>query len=360
MSAATNRGTILSVAAALVLLFVFTTILNSAYRATRQSLADSRYRRGLSLAQSGRQQQAVEEFSAALTYSHGDSRYRLALVRSLIDLGRWNEAATHLQELSEDDPTDGEVNFLRARIAARDRRDSEAVTYFNRAIYGYWSDHADENRLAARFELVGVLEHAGQEKQVLAELLQLADECPPDNVAGRLRIAHLLLAHGSPDHAAEVYRGVLASAPKQSAALEGLGEAEFAMGDFRAARGSWRAALRLEPGSPALERRIVVCEAVLDLDPTQVHLRAGQRFERAQEVLRRTLNASRQCAAMAGELASSAEAALAENPARRRDGDTLAIISLAQQIWKARTSSCTPPAEADAALDAVMAKLQKQ
>jgi tetratricopeptide (TPR) repeat protein len=359
MSTPTNRGTVLSVTAALIFLLIFTTILDSAYRATRQNRADDRYHAGLELAAHGKYAEAVQEFSAALTYSHGDPRYRLALVRSLIELGRWSEAEVHLQELAEDDPTDGEVNLMRARLAARDGRDKDAITYYNRAIYGYWPENADQSRIAARFELIGILDRIHQQKRVLAELLQLADEVPANDVPDRLRIARLLLSHGSPDHAADVFKSVLAAAPKDLAALEGMGDADFALGDFRSARSYWRAAFRQQPGNSTLEQEIQTCEQVLDLDPTQVHLSAAARFDRAQDLLQRVLAAAQQCTALNPDLLTSAQTALAKKVRRRQDGDTLAMLSLGQQIWQVR-ESCSNQTKRDPVLSAIMAKVQKQ
>ncbi|HEV2446524.1 MAG TPA: tetratricopeptide repeat protein, partial [Candidatus Sulfopaludibacter sp.] len=87
-----SRGVAVSVTAAAVFLFAFTTALNSAYRATRQSRAEARYQEGQALFSAGRYEDAAEEFRAALTYVHADSRFALALVRSLMQLGNWAEA----------------------------------------------------------------------------------------------------------------------------------------------------------------------------------------------------------------------------------------------------------------------------
>ncbi len=112
---ATTRGATLSAAAALVLLFLFTWPVNNAYRNTRQARAEARFHAGEALAARGQNAAAEEEFRAALTYMHNDPRYRMALARSLIEQGRWGEAESYLSEL---------------------RRQQDAVTYHQRAIYG--------------------------------------------------------------------------------------------------------------------------------------------------------------------------------------------------------------------------------
>lgn len=359
MSFPTSRNAVWA-SAALVLLFSFATVLNSAYRATRRNRAEDRYHDGLALAGAGRDAAAVDEFRAALTYEHNDARYTLALARSLVKLGRWSEAETYLNELREDDPTDSAINLMLARIAAQNRRGPDAVTYYQRAIYGMWPEHSEQSRIAARFELVDLLDRGRQNKQALAELLQLAGDVPARDYVTTQRVAALLLAHGSPDHAAELYRAILAAQPHNAAAREGLADALFAMGDYAGARTAYRAAQRDGASGSTLDQRLAISESVLQLDPTQMRLSGSQRFERARELLDRTQASAAQCGAISPDLAASAQQALASSGKRRRDGDTVQLLTLAEQIWKDRPARCAPQSESDRALDAVMAKLQKQ
>jgi tetratricopeptide (TPR) repeat protein len=354
-----SRRPMLWVAFALPALFAFTASLDSAYRAARRSRAGERYRNGLVLERTGRHQEAAAEFRAALTFAHTEPAYRLALARSLVEMGRLKEAESHLSELREQDPIDGTVNLMLARIAARDHRPEDAITWYHRAIYGYWSDRAPESRLAARFELVDYLTRHGQSKQIVAELLELAGDAPESDLAARERVGRLLLRYGSPEHAAEIFRGIVDAEPRGASAQEGLGEAEFALGNFTAARAAFRMAQRLGFAEPFLARRIEACDAVLDLDPTLVHLTAGQRYARARELVRLALEASRTCWPPPPDLADAAAKALSQNPARRREGETVEFLGLAQGLWKARPADCGP-GDALGALPAIMARLQRQ
>ena len=360
MSFPTSRNALIWVSAALVLLFSFATFLNSAYRATRRNRAEERFHDGLALAAAGRDAEAVDEFRAALTYTHNDARYTLALSRSLVKLGRRSEAETYLNELREDDPTDAAINLMLARIASQNRRDDDAVTYYQRAIYGFWPERSDPGRLTARFELVDLLDRGRQHKEALAELLQLADTVPPADNATRQRVAALLLSHGSPEHAADLFRAILGSQPHDAAAREGLAHALFAMGDYAGARSAYRLAQRDGASNAALDERLAISDAVLQLDPSQVRLSANQRFERARELLERAQSSAAQCGSLAPGLAENAQQLLSASEKRRRDGDTVQLVTLAEQIWKDRQSRCAPQSDADRALDAVMAKLQKQ
>lgn len=359
MTPATTRGATLLVAAVFVLLFAFTTVLNSAYHNTRDSRAEARYRDGSELASQGKWAQAEQEFRAALVYAHNDQRFRMALARTLMQLGRWSEAESYLAELREDDPTSGPINLMLARISARDGHEPDTTTFYQRAIYGYWPDRPVDNRTSARFELVGFLEREGQEKQVLAELLDLADETPETDFASRERVAAMLLAHGSPQHAADLFSSILSVHPADSAAERGLADALFALGDYSAARRAYRKAAAEGVHDSEIMQRIAASEAVLNLDPTLVRLSAGERFNRARELVRLNLAAAQNCGALPPDLASTAQKAAAESPGRRHDGDTLTMLSLAEQLWKTRQGVCSPTS-VDPALSAVMAQLQKQ
>jgi tetratricopeptide (TPR) repeat protein len=360
MTPATNRGAIFSVALALLLLFAFTTALNSAYRNTRAGRGEERYKTGIELSGHREYERAAEEFRAALTYVHNEPRYRMALARCLIELGQWNEAETYLSELREDDPTSGPINLALARIATRQQRPTDAVTYYQRAIYGFWPDHPTESRTAARFELAGFFERSGQEKQILAELLDLADETPGTNTASRRRIAEMLLAHGSPQHAAELFRDILESSPHDGAAEKGFADTQFALGDYVEARKAYRAASRDGLRDADIANKIAACDAVIDLDPTIVRLSAGQRFARAQALVKLTSQAALSCGSLPADLADSANKAASESAVRRRDGDTLTMLALAERLWKNRQDTCSAQSKTDPALSAVMAKLQKQ
>jgi tetratricopeptide (TPR) repeat protein len=352
-----GRRAMIWVAVALAALFAFTASLDSAYRAARRSRAGERYREGIALERAGRHGAAAAEFRAALTFAHADPAYRLALARSLVATGRLGEAESHLSELRERDPINGSINLMLARIAARERRPEDAVTWYHRAIYGYWQDRPEENRLAARFELLDYLTRHGQPKQIVAEALQAADDVPESDAAPRERIAGLLLRYGSPEHAVEILRGIPGTAPGSASTQETLGEAEFALGNFAAARTAFRTAQQRGDENPLLVRRIEMCDAALALDPTRVHLPADQRYARARELARLALESYRDCSPPA-DLAADAAAALARRPARRKEGDTVELLGVAQSLWQARPAHCAPPGPFDP-LPAVMARLQK-
>jgi tetratricopeptide (TPR) repeat protein len=340
-----SRTTMLTVAAALVLLTAFTAALDGAYRRTRLSRAEARYLEGMKLASAGHNAEAAENFRVAMLYEHDSPRYRLALAQSLVALKRWNEAESYLLELRAADPTNGPLNLMLARIAAADGRNSEAIDDYHRAIFGSWPGNPAENRVGARLELIAIHDRLGQPKRALAELLQLADEVPEADLATRRNVAGLLMTHGSPEHAAEIYRGIVAARPRDAAARQGLAETDFASGDFAGALAGFHAAVRYGANAPALAARIALLNSILELDPTQVHLSARQRQDRARALLSRAQEAAARCAVLP-------EAAEPE-----RGADAAQLIALAQAVWKARMAACPQQPEPDQPLAILMRRM---
>ena len=80
----------------------------------------------------------------------------------------------------------------------------------------------------------------------MAELLPLQYEAP-DNLQTRKRIARLYLLAGSPSRALDLFKEILRQQPQDFDAYAGLGEAEFARGNYRTARTNFMVALRLKP-----------------------------------------------------------------------------------------------------------------
>ena len=349
----------MSVVLTLVVLFTVTTFADRAYHLARYSRAEASYRAGLALETRGRYAQAAADFRAASVYAHEDGKYRFALAETLMALKRWNEAETYLLELRAADPTSGSVNLMLARVDVEEGRYPEAVDNYHRAIFGSWPDHPQQNRIAARFELIKLLERDGRQKDVLAELLQQAGDIPAGDTATQQRVADALLAYGSPEHAADVYHAILSAHPRDAAAEEGLGDAEFATGDFAGAHRSFDSAARFGGSLPGLARRLALTNSILELDPTMFRLTANQRFERARELLQRTLDASAGCP-LPADVTSTADQALAQAKRRMRNGETLEMLMLAQGLWRDRVAACPQQPVTDRALSALMSKMLKQ
>ncbi len=352
---------ILLVFITLILLFAATSFLASAYRSELHNRAEMHFDQGQTLARNGRPQAAVEEYRAALTYSHNDRRYELALSLALVTLGRTDEAEAHLLELREGDPNNALVSLMLARIAAQEGRTDDAIAFYNRAIYGLWPADPQKNRIQARFELVDLLGRAGRTRQALGELLSLAAEAPDDPVIQN-RAGEMLLRYGSPQHAAEVFRSILEYEPRNEEAALGLARALFQEGSYVAAENQYRRALRLNPADPQARRRVEEIAEVLALDPTVVTLKSSQRYARSLELIQRTAASLQAC--LGTRAAPPDVRALLDNAGsfakahqRHREGETPEALSLASAIWKARRDLCGQAPED--ALNLVMTKVTR-
>jgi enoyl-CoA hydratase/carnithine racemase len=132
------------------------------------------------------------------------------------------------------------------------------------------------------------------------------------------------------------------------------------MGDFVGARRAFDAAVRYGSITPALAQRIAFINSVLDLDPTLLRLTAKQRFERAHELLSRTLAAAQQCAAVPPDAIRKAQAALPEFARRMRNGETAEMLTMAQSLWRARAAACPHLPATDQPLAVLMNRMRNQ
>jgi Flp pilus assembly protein TadD len=120
------RSTIL-VTLILILSFTFTGFLSSAYKNQKESRGRAHYDLGQAALRAGDLQQAIEEYRKALLFLPDDSDYGLSLAIALVDSGRLDEAESHLQELLEGNPTNGVINLMLARVAAKRKETNQAI-----------------------------------------------------------------------------------------------------------------------------------------------------------------------------------------------------------------------------------------
>lgn len=325
-------------------LFAFTTVLAQWYKQEQQDRARTAFLKGQALARAGEHEEAIESYRNALAVSRSSVEYRVALARSLMQLGRNSEAALHLQEVLRTDPAAALPNLLLARIAASENRIEAAVDYYHRATFGYWRTDPQANRLEARWELVDLLTATKQTKQVIAELISIADETPASPEV-QTRVAGMLIDQGSPNAAAEILRTVIRSEPSNAEARTLLGRAEIVLGNYQRARDSFRRALQYDSQySPARKELALVTEA-LSLDPTLRGLSGAERLKRSQELASRTLSALESCAKdrlLPPETADlMAEARLSLKRTHSDRARAVEInIALAEALWEQRGALC--------------------
>ena len=336
-------------------------LLSYYYRSERAGRAQHAYELGNQFLQKDLYDEAIEQYRDALSIAH-TSQYRLALASALVKAGHPDEATIYFKDLLRSDPTNAPANLGMARVAAQQGRIDEAVGYYHHAIYGAWPANAADRRLQARMELIQALGKAGRRPQAQAELLSMLAVMPGGLPVER-QVAPLALEYGLPKEAANLFRDLTEHDAQDENAFAGLGEAEYALADYAAARVALAAALRLNPNDTAVQKRLDAAAQILALDPTRRGLSEKDRYQRSQAVLAAVLDMLDQCspAAVPADMKSRIEAArrllVKGRPAPSYSDAIENNTSVAEQLWTAAAKACGSMPPADAPLSRVMARL---
>jgi tetratricopeptide (TPR) repeat protein len=333
-------GTFAIMAAAIAALLSFDLFLAGIDRRESAAHAANLYAEGRALLAEHRAADAEDRFATAVAIERTNTSYALGLAEAQLDAGKAAEAETTLRNLLERAENDGAVNLVMARALLRSGRAGEAKAYYHRAIFGRWGADSVAQRSRARFELIDLLAKTGSPAELLAELLPLED-APEDSVALRERLGTLFIAAGSPARAATAFRGVLRRDPENASAYSGLGDAELALGNFRAARADFAAALRLRPGDTGAAAKLASVDSVVALDPTARGLNSAERFARSRALLGRTLDVVVACGQTGAPLVDTARRLLGAKPsAGTREASADSMVAVATSLWSARPASC--------------------
>jgi tetratricopeptide (TPR) repeat protein len=331
-------------------------------RAESQVGAARLFEEGRALMKRGENAEAIGRIKDALVIERGNRDYLRTLAQAQFADGRTADADSTLTDLLQSDSTDGLANLIMGRVLVKEGRFAEAISYYHRAIYGYWSENAEENRLRTRFELIGLLAQRNSKEELLAELLPIQDESSRD-LKSQTRIGQLFLLAGSPTRAADVFRGILHADPADAEAHAGLGEAEFARANYRAAEREFQAALRSAPDDQAARKRLDLCNELLMLDPMERGLGPAERFRRSLNLVELTRNEAMQCVGEnpspeLQELLNQAGTALEAQVSAAHQGElSERNLDLAEHLWQARKKECNPPPATDSPLALVLARL---
>ncbi len=337
---------------------IFTGLASSFYKRERQLLGEAHYRRGQSLVSGGQTGEAVEEYRKALLFSPDKSAYRLSLVTALLEAGRLDEAQAHAEQLLQDDPTNGKLNMILARVAARRHQTQRAIDDYQRAVYEYWPTAEAGQRREARWELVGLLGEVGRRNEAVGELMQLYANAPPDPKI-RAKVGFLLLSYGATSEALRVFRDLARDSPQDATAHKGLAEAYFAAGDYLSARHVYQRAARLAPKDAALANELALSNAVIDLDPALPDITSAERFRRSGNLLRRVLADLGACP-VSEDLQGRLDDAGQLLKLRQSAGSdvSLQLQNASQQLWNDRALFCPQTAVSDRAVEAALGTIQ--
>jgi tetratricopeptide (TPR) repeat protein len=353
-------GTLVIIFIALAALFATDTFLVRIERGEDQAEAGRLVAEGREMMRSRRYVEAAERFKDALSIERDNRDYRLALAAALLAAENFTEAESALGDLLQRDSTDGDTNLAMARVLVGETKIAEGISFYHRAVYGQWRTDAAQNRLKVRFELVDLLARQNAKEELLAELLPLQDEASTD-LQTRTRIGELFLSAGSPARAADVFQDILRRDSENADAFAGLGEAEYARGNYQPARADFLNASRLKPEDAAIHKRLELCEQILSLDPTRRGLASNERYQRSLKLVALALDEINRCSRTSAsqELLDSANKALKARVAElRQNAATEANLDLTEQLWQARVKECgSSRPTSDDALALVLTKI---
>lgn len=345
---------LVSVSVAIVVGFSATALLTAAHREHQRELARDWQERGARALEEGRHGDAVAALRNALRFDRGDRAVRLRLAQALAATDRTAEARAYLERLWIEQPGNGLVNLVLARLAARDEDTANTTRYYTNAIEGAWADTAEQRRRAVRFELSEYLLARGERARAEVALIGLAAD-PPADTDGQVRVATLLGEAGAPRRALSVFEQILKADPKHVRALVGAGQAAFTLNDFTAAARYLSRVPADRLPEPAADQ-LAVAELVMALDPYRRGLSAQARGRRARLALQRTSARMDACLAEAQDLEPlrkeiAAARKTASARALARDAERLdAVMDLVYRTVDTIQQRCTPPEAIERAL----------
>jgi tetratricopeptide (TPR) repeat protein len=230
------------------------------------------YRDGQSQLSSGQIDSAIDSFRNAATDALRDRRYELALANALADGNHEAEAQQTLLRMRESDPEDAEINSQLARLAAKRGEISDAVHFYQSALYGRWAGgQIDERKLQLRVELIRFLLGHQERDIALSELLILETDLP-QSAASYVETARLFQQAGDTQHALKNYDEAIDLDRDDVDALTEAGETLFRQGNYPQAARSLKHALELNPKVEKTRQLLSITELVLSEDPLDPHL----------------------------------------------------------------------------------------
>jgi tetratricopeptide (TPR) repeat protein len=233
------------------------------------------YARGVDHLSAGRIDLALTALGRARALDRHTAAHHLSFASALIASDQQVAARQVLLGLREAHPADPQVNLGLAELAATRGSTEEAVTYYQRALYGDWDPARLDDRERVRVNLIEYLLRHDMRDRASAQLLLLAADLPDDQ-ARHIEAGRLMLDGGEPARALALFTRVLEREPAHPAALEGAGDAAFALGDYAAARGYYARA----PASPGVTAALRTSSLVLAGDPLAPRLSAAERRRR--------------------------------------------------------------------------------
>jgi tetratricopeptide (TPR) repeat protein len=343
----------------LVLMFGVTAFVSRQYHKKIHGLADQSFAQGEASFEAGHYSEAVSDFRNALVYSPNNSDYQFHLAQALASAGEGDQARSYLLNLLSESPGSGQINLALARIAAHEGAESDAVGYYQRAIYGVWEQNPLAMRWQVRRELSEYLLDLHAINQAEPELIALASEVPPGDADRLKTVGGLTLRAGLWERALESYRSVLKSDPRDEDALAGAGTAAYQLGQYQQAIAYLE---RLSPerrADPRLATILQTARGVESADPSEPGISTAEKAQRTVQALSQAESRLADCAHSKGISLSSTPADTdmqklyatslqmstewSDANLRRYPVHAIAAMSLVFQMEDAATAECGAP-----------------
>lgn len=297
-----------------IVLFAGAWFLSRSFEAQRASLADQWFETGQQDLQDSKPQEAVAAFRSALFYRDSDA-YRFRLAEALLAANHREQAKAYLLNLWEERPGSSNINLALARIAAQQNQTTEAIRYYQSAIYGVWDSDALQHRTQTRVEFIHYLLGINQPQRAYAEITSLAASIPAGDADPHMLAGQLFAQSGDIGSALTQFEASLKINPNLFPALAGAAKAAFAAGEFQVAKRYLDRALRQQPSNAELSQMLKQTNLVLSSDPFERHLPQSARVQRAFNAFKQAGLRLQQCGAMPADTTAQSQRAAQKSPA---------------------------------------------
>lgn len=286
-------------------MFIITGFVSRTYHKRIHTLADQWFAQGNRAFQAGDYATAVADFRNALVYSPANLQFQFYLAQGLGSSGNYNEAQAYLLNLLSASPGSGDINLALARIAARSGSTTDAMRYYNGAIYGVWDKDPIDMRWDVRFELCKYLLDRDATAEAQPELIALAQEVPPLDLDREKKAGTLLLRASLWDRALTEFRLVLASSRRDPDALAGAGRAEYGLGRYAEAVDYFERLPAKDRQAPEVAEPMSLALEIQAADPFIPRLSTREQVKRTLDALAHAQARIADCAHERGEALSS-------------------------------------------------------
>jgi tetratricopeptide (TPR) repeat protein len=284
----------------LLMLFSFTAFASRMYHKKVHSLADDWFAAGEERFQAGDFKTALSDYQNALVYSPNNPKFQFHLAEAFSAAGHDDQARPYLLALLSESPGSGEVNLQLARNAASNNSMTDALRYYQGAIYGEWPGDPLATRWEIRRELCEYLISKGAIKQATPEVIDLEENTPGGDSAHLKIVGQLLIRTEQWTRAQQLYRSLLITDRYDQEALAGAARAAFELGEFADALEEFN---RLSPErreQPDLAPAREMAHRVLTLSPYLAGLSTQVRAQRAANALAMGEARAQSCARQTG------------------------------------------------------------